>query len=47
MHGKPLHGLKGEFWRFRVGDIRIIAKLEYDRVEVLIVTIGHRREVYR
>jgi mRNA interferase RelE/StbE len=44
--GKPLfRDLKG-LWRYRVGDYRIVAKIEDDRFVVLVVTVGHRREVY-
>ncbi|HXW41676.1 MAG TPA: type II toxin-antitoxin system RelE/ParE family toxin [Xanthobacteraceae bacterium] len=44
--GRPLTGdLKG-LWRYRVGDYRIVAAIEDDRFVVLVVTIGHRREVY-
>lgn len=44
------HALTGDLkglWRYRVGDYRIVASIEDDRFVVLIVTIGHRREVYR
>ena len=34
-------------WRIRVGDYRIVYKIEDDRLVVLIVTLGHRRDVYR
>lgn len=45
--GKPLLGdLKG-LWRYRVGDHRIVARIEDERLIVLVVTVGHRREVYR
>ena len=37
--------LKG-LWRYRVGDYRIVASIEDDRFIVLVVTVGHRREVY-
>jgi mRNA interferase RelE/StbE len=37
--------LKG-LWRYRVGDYRIIAAIEEHRFVVLVVTLGHRREVY-
>jgi mRNA interferase RelE/StbE len=37
--------LKG-LWRYRVGDYRIVASIEDDRFVVLVVTVGHRREVY-
>ena len=44
--GRPLTGdLKG-LWRYRVGDFRIVASVEDDRFVVLVVTVGHRREVY-
>jgi len=44
--GRPLTGdLKG-LWRYRVGDYRIVAAIEEDRFVVLVVTVGHRREVY-
>jgi len=44
------HALTGDhkgLWRYRVGDYRIVASIEDDRFVVLVVTIGHRREVYR
>ena len=45
------HALKGaayaDLWRYRIGDYRIVASIEDERVRVLIVRIGHRREVYR
>jgi mRNA interferase RelE/StbE len=45
--GKPLVGdLKG-LWRYRIGDYRIVARIEDERLIVLVVTVGHRREVYR
>lgn len=45
--GKPLQGKLGELWRYRVGDYRLIAQIEDDRVCVLDVRIGHRRDIYR
>lgn len=37
----------GEFWKYRVGDWRIIARIEDDVLLILVVRIGHRKEVYR
>ncbi|HLA20108.1 MAG TPA: type II toxin-antitoxin system RelE/ParE family toxin [Pseudolabrys sp.] len=37
--------LKG-LWRYRVSDYRIVAKIEDNRFIVLVLTVGHRREVY-
>ena len=46
-HGKALRGDRGEFWRYRVGDYRLLCRIEDDRLVVLVVTIDHRRDVYR
>ena len=45
--GKSLRGEHGEFWRYRVGDYRILCRIEDARLIVLVVRVGHRREVYR
>ena len=46
--GKALQGsLLGEFWKYRVGDYRLICKIEDDRLLVLVLRVGHRREIYR
>ncbi len=44
--GKPLQGQLGELWRYRVGDYRLVAHIEDQRVCVLVVRIGHRKDVY-
>lgn len=44
--GKPLAGDEG-FWRYRVGDYRILASISDEEVLVLVVAISHRRQVYR
>ncbi|MBC2596104.1 type II toxin-antitoxin system RelE/ParE family toxin [Ruficoccus amylovorans] len=44
--GKPLKGgLKG-LWRYRVGDYRIISQIKDDEMMVLIIKVGHRRNIY-
>lgn len=45
--GHALTGDKKGLWRYRVGDYRIVASIEDSRFVVLVVTVGHRREVYR
>jgi mRNA interferase RelE/StbE len=46
--GEALHGSRlGEFWKYRVGDYRLICKIEDDRVVVLVLRVGHRKEIYR
>lgn len=44
--GKALSGDKSGLWRYRVGDYRVICKIEDEQVIVLVVTIGHRRDIY-
>lgn len=46
-HGKPLTANRSGQWRYRVGDYRLIAEICDDKVIILILTIGHRREVYK
>ena len=45
--GKPLKGHHSELWRYRVGDYRIICEIQDDTLLVLVVRIGHRKEIYR
>jgi mRNA interferase RelE/StbE len=46
--GQALKGSKlGEFWKYRVGDYRIISSIEDAAVRVLVLEIGNRREIYR
>jgi mRNA interferase RelE/StbE len=45
--GEALRGSRlGEFWRYRVGDWRVICKIEDERLIVLALRVGHRREIY-
>lgn len=46
--GEALKGSKlGEFWKYRVGDYRIISSIDDGALRILVVAIGNRREVYR
>jgi len=45
--GERLQGTLREFWRYRVGDYRIICSLEHERLVVLVLRVGHRRAVYK
>lgn len=44
--GRPLRKNLAGLWRYRVGDYRLICRLEEDHFVVLVIKIGHRREVY-
>lgn len=45
--GKPLSGDLSGLWRYRVGDYRIIAQIEDHCFVILVVHIGHRKNVYK
>lgn len=45
--GKALTGPLGGFWRYRVGDFRVICDIQEGALRVLVIEIGNRREVYR
>ena len=47
LYGKPLSANRAGQWRYRIGDYRIIAKIEDDKLIILVISIGHRREVYK
>ena len=37
----------GQFWKYRIGDYRVIAEIRDREVRIVVVRLGHRREVYR
>ncbi len=46
--GQALHGSRlGEFWKYHVDGYRLIRKIEDDRLVVLVLRVGHPKEVYR
>ena len=46
--GQALKGSKlGEFWKYRVGDFRIIASIQDQKMIILVLRVGNRREIYR
>jgi mRNA interferase RelE/StbE len=46
--GEALRGSTlGEYWKYRLGDHRVIARFVDQRVLIVVVRVGHRREVYR
>jgi mRNA interferase RelE/StbE len=40
-------GEPGGLWRWRIGDYRVVARIEDERITILAVRVAHRREVYR
>lgn len=46
--GEALHGPElGRFWKYRVGDYRLICHIQDQRITVLVLRVGHRRDIYR
>jgi len=46
--GQALKGSRlGGYWKYRVGDYRVISSIEDDALRILVVRIGNRRDVYR
>ncbi len=46
-HGKPLQGELRTYWRYRVGAYRIVCHIDDSTVRVLVLRIGHRKDIYR
>jgi mRNA interferase RelE/StbE len=46
--GKSLKGPKlGEYWRYRVGEYRIICNIQDGQVCILVIEIGNRQDIYK
>jgi mRNA interferase RelE/StbE len=45
-HGKGLTANRSGQWRYRVGDYRILADIQDEKIVILVLEIGHRREIY-
>lgn len=47
LKGKPLKGNLGDLWRYRVGNYRILVRIDDEVIEIEVVQIGHRKEIYK
>jgi mRNA interferase RelE/StbE len=46
--GQALKGSElGDFWKYRMGDIRIISSIEDEILVILVLRVGNRKEIYR
>jgi len=46
--GEALKGSRlGDFWKYRVGDYRLVCEIQDSALRILVVKVGNRREVYR
>ncbi|MCD8118871.1 MAG: type II toxin-antitoxin system RelE/ParE family toxin [Lachnospiraceae bacterium] len=44
--GKGLTANRSGQWRYRIGDYRLICEIEDEKLVILALTIGHRRDIY-
>lgn len=44
--GKPLKGTLVTFWRYHVGNYRLVCEFQNERLVVLVVRLGHRKGIY-
>ena len=47
LYGKALKANKKGLWRYRIGSYRLIVDIQDDKLIILILTFGHRRDVYK
>jgi mRNA interferase RelE/StbE len=45
--GRALQGEKRGLWRYRVGDYRLICDIQDEKIIILVLELGHRKDVYR
>lgn len=45
-HGKGLTANRSGQWRYRVGDYRILANINDAEITILVISVGHRRDIY-
>lgn len=45
--GEALEGPLGAFWKYRIGDYRLVCDIQDKRVTVLVLKVGDRKNVYR
>lgn len=45
--GEPLHGKLGDYWKYRVGDYRVVVQILDNELVVVVLFAGHRKEIYK
>ena len=46
-HGKALKGNLKEYWRYRIGNYRLLTDINDDQIKIIILNIGHRKDIYK
>lgn len=45
--GKALSGNLSGYWRYRIGDYRVLVEINDNDLIIIAITVGHRRDIYR
>jgi len=46
VHGKALTANRSGQWRYRVGDYRILAEIHDNKLVLILIDVGHRKDIY-
>ena len=46
-NGKALKGKLRDYWRYRIGNYRLIANINEDKIQIIIFNVGHRKQIYK
>lgn len=46
-HGKPLTENHRGKWRYRIGDYRLLALIDDDKIIITVIDVGHRSDIYK
>lgn len=46
LKGKPLRYDLSQYWRYRIGDYRIICEIKEDEIIIILIDVGHRKNIY-
>lgn len=46
-HGKGLTANRSGQWRYRIGDYRVIAEIQDNKVVIMVLSVGHRSDIYK
>ena len=45
-YGEALTANRGGQWRYRIGDYRLVTEIQDDKIIILVLGIGHRKDIY-
>ncbi len=46
LHGKGLTANRSGQWRYRIGDYRVLAEIQEEKLIILVLSAGHRKNIY-